>query len=191
MFQSVIILVITLFIGYGWGWFMCKRKLGLQPLVGGAKDDPLLREAESEVEALLAGTPPEEQKKKRLALLPPADRPRHPRLTEIQRRAIAGLLSDGIDANIIDTMTVNGVVPPTGKKDACVWKWSGGMFDDGENYAGEWGAHERISRGTWAYVRRVIEQRPVQKRLWVFQYKDGARVNRADILTCGGEESGT
>lgn len=183
---SLIVPVICLLSAFYFGRFVERRsarKAGVR--------DPLLCEAEAEVEALLSALPADEQPKKRLALLPPTTRPKHPRLTEMQRRAIAGLLAEGHGANDLHKMIVTGIAPPAGERKAFAFRWTGALSNDGVNLDGanaKWQNEHPISRATWTYLRCVIEQRPNLKEGWVFQYKDGTRVTYADILTCTGDE---
>ena len=169
-------------IGYWRGFRAGKKSLGL--LESG---DPLLREAEAEVEALLAGLPPGEREQKRLALEAPKRRIRkHPCLSPMQVRAIMGLLADGFGTKEIEWMLVDGVEPPTGMTPANASHWNGSAFTDGSRVGckGKWEPAKIISPLTWAYLVRVIEKRPRPKFGWVFQNPNGYSLERGDILVC-------
>lgn len=163
------------------GWFARGRRLQA------AQSDPVLAEAEAEVEALLSGLPPEEREKKRLALEAPKRRVRkHPTLSQAQVKAIVGLLADGFTALEIEWMLIDGVEPPTGGQPANSSHWTGGAYTDGdrEGYKGKWAPAKIISPLTWAYLVRVIERRPRPKHKWVFQGPYGYSMERSDILMC-------
>ena len=174
-------LIVAVLSAYAMGWFARGRKLHA------AQSDPVLAEAEAEVEALLAGLPPEEREKKRLALEAPKRRVRkHPTLTPTQVKAIVGLLADGFTVQEIEWMLVDGVEPPTGGQPANSSHWTGGAYTDGDRagYKGKWETAKVISPLTWAYLVRVIEKRPRQKYRWVFQGPNGYSLERGDILMC-------
>ena len=184
----ILLIVMALALGFGMGWLR-RDYVFRQALPGGGTNDPLLREAEAEVEALLSALPLDEQPKKRLALLPPATRPKHPRLTEMQRRAIAGLLHEGAAVEEIQELHVDALLPPSATKPAYWFWWAGSVFVyNGKRAGGKWGKAHAISSETWAYVRRVITKLPNHNHNWVFQYRDGKQVSYADVLTCAGEE---
>jgi hypothetical protein len=174
-------LIVAVLAAYGVGWFARGRKLPA------AHVDPVLAEAEAEVEALLSGLPPEERQKKRLALEAPKRRMRkHPTLSQTQVKAIVGLLADGFSTKEIEWMLVDGVDPPTGGVPANASHWSGGAYSDGSRTGckGKWGPAKIISPLTWAYLVRVIEKRPRPKFGWVFQGPNGYSLDRGDILVC-------
>jgi hypothetical protein len=169
-------------IGYWRGFRAGKKSLGL--LESG---DPLLREAEAEVEALLAGLPPGEREQKRLALEAPKRRIRkHPCLSPVQVRAIMGLLADEFTVLEIEWMLVDGIEPPTGGRPAQSSHWTGSanMIGTITGYKGRWNPPKNISPLTWAYLVRVIEKRPHPADGWVFQKSNGYSLERGDVLVC-------
>lgn len=184
----ILLIVMALALGFGMGWLR-RNYVFRQSLPGGVTKDPLLREAEAEVEALLSALPPDEQPKKRLALLPPATRQKHPRLTEMQRRAIAGLLREGTSVGYVCELHVDAVNPPSAKHAASWFEWEGMVYlFTGQLAEGKWGKGHNIGPETWAYLRRVIENLPDQSHNWVFQYQNGKQVSYADVLACASEE---
>jgi len=174
-------LIVAVLAAYGVGWFARGRKLQA------AQSDPVLAEAEAEVEALLSGLPPEERQKKRLALEAPKRRVRkHPTLSQAQAKAIVGLLADGFSVREIEWMLVDGLEPPTGGLPAKSCHWNGSAYGDGsrEGCKGKWEPAKNISPLTWAYLVRAMEKRQRPKNGWVFQGPSGSKLDRGDILVC-------
>lgn len=160
-------------------------------LAGGAVD-PLLRAAELEVEELLgAGAMGVRDARGGLTLYPA----QHPRLTELQRRAIAGLLRAGVSIEGLRELKVDGINPPTTDKPARWHEWNGWRDDNGKRCdsprgerPGRWSETHAISPTNWAYLRRVIANLPKPDCNWAFQYRDGSQVSYADMLGCAGDD---
>jgi hypothetical protein len=175
---------LSLAVAYGyWRGLVAKDEGRLKPLSLPPKD-PLLREAEAEVEALLGALPPDEQAKKRPLLLPSRQH-RHPRLPEMTVRAIAGLMRDGYTEDDIRSALIRGVRVPCGSEHPRLFFWSGDVLSDGAIWGdGKWQRGATISPCTWAYLRRSIEQRPDRNTYWLFQDPRGYQLPCDDILLC-------